>query len=84
MSEHVEIKHRIQQLKRSEFETILEESMLTVSEKEVMRDIYLNHVFMDYIADRCGYHVNTIRKIHLKCLDKLKNAVLSLDKTGIS
>ena len=56
MTKHIQIKHKIKSINRkSDFNSLLEESMLNETEKKMMRMYYEENKQIDYIADCLGY-----------------------------
>ena len=76
MTEHMKVKKRVQKIdKRSTFNSILEDSMLSEKEKEMMKMYYIEKKSFDYIADEMGYSKAGILKMHKRALNKLENLI---------
>ena len=74
MSKHIEIKHKIKNINRkTDFYSLLEESMLSDLEKQIMNMFYVENKSIDYIADVLGYSPQGIKKIHKRILNKLES-----------
>lgn len=58
------LKPKIKMLKRSEFEALLDNTMLSSEEKEFARLYYIEDKDINYIADMYGYEASTIMKKH--------------------
>lgn len=73
MTEHMMIKKKVQKIgKKSDFNEILENSLLNDREKEMMTMYYIERKDMDYIADIMGYSKAGIIKMHKRCLNKIE------------
>ena len=73
MTEHMMIKKKVQKIgKKSDFNEILENSLLNDREKEMMTMYYIERKDMDYIADIMGYSKAGIIKMHKRCLNKIQ------------
>lgn len=74
MSEHMDIKHKVKKINsKSSFVGMLEDSMLSDNEKDMMRMHYIEHKDFDYIADTLGYTKAGIIKMHARILKKLES-----------
>ena len=72
MSKHLDIKHKVKQIKRrSTFNEIIEDCMLNEKEKQMLKMYYLENKTLDYIADEIGYSKSGIIKMHNRSLQKL-------------
>ena len=74
MTKHMEVKHEVQKITKTAFNGILEEAMLSESEKSMMRMHYIERKDLGYIADTLGYSKAGILKMHqgiLKCIESL-------------
>lgn len=72
MTKHIEIKHKIQSInKRSTFESIVNDSMLSDVEKQMLKMYYVDRKSFDYISDELGYSKAGILKMHKRVLNKL-------------
>lgn len=73
MSKHIEIKHKLQLVgSKFKFEEILEDSMLSETEKQFMKMFYVEQKDIQYIADTLGYSKNGISKMHRRILNKIE------------
>ena len=73
MTEHMMIKKKVQKIgKKSDFNEILENSLLNDREKEMMTMYYIERKDMDCIADIMGYSKAGIIKMHKRCLNKIE------------
>ena len=73
MTEHMILKKKVQKIgKKSDFNEILENSLLNDREKEMMTMYYIERKDMDYIADIMGYSKAGIIKMHKRCLNKIE------------
>ena len=74
MSTHLEIKHKVKQIKRrSTFNEIIEDCMLSEKEKQMLKMYYIENKTLDYIADELGYSKAGIIKMHKRSLQKLES-----------
>lgn len=72
MSEHIETKHKIQNIYSVKtFEELLENCTLTEDDKTIMRLYYLKGKDLRFIADELGFAESTIKRRHKKILSKL-------------
>lgn len=72
MSEHIETRHKIQNLcSVKTFEELLNCCILTEEDKHLMRLHYLQGKDFRYIADELGFAESTIKRHHRKILSKL-------------
>lgn len=73
MSKHLEIKHKVKQInRRSTFNEIIEDCMLSDKEKQMLKMYYLENKTLDYIADELGYSKAGVIKMHKRSLQKLE------------
>lgn len=73
MTKHVEIKHKIKSINnKTTFEDILENSMLSDTEKKMMRMYYVDNKSITFIADELGYSSQGILKMHKRILKRLE------------
>lgn len=73
MSKHLEIKHKVKQIKRrSTFNELIEDCMLSDKEKQMIKMYYLENKTLDYIADELGYSKAGVIKMHKRSLQKLE------------
>ena len=74
MSKHLEIKNKVKQIKRrSTFNELIEDCMLSDKEKQMLIMYYLENKTLDYIADEIGYSKAGIIKMHKRSLQKLES-----------
>lgn len=74
MTKHIETKHKIKSINRkTDFNSLLEESMLNETEKKMMIMHYVEDKQLDYIADVLGYSEQGIIKMHKRILKKLES-----------
>jgi len=74
MTKHIQIKHKIKSINRkSDFNSLLEESMLNETEKLMMKMYYEENKQVDYIADCLGYSPQGIVKMHKRILNRLES-----------
>jgi DNA-directed RNA polymerase specialized sigma subunit len=74
MTKHIELKHKVKNINRkTDFNSLLEESMLSEIEKKIMVMYYLENKQMNYIADELGYSEQGIIKMHKRILNKLES-----------
>ena len=74
MSQHIEIKHKIKNINRkTDFNSLLEESMLSDVEKQMMNMYYVENKSINIIADELGYSPQGIIKMHKRILNKLES-----------
>lgn len=73
MGKHIELKHKVQNInRRSTFNEMIEDSMLTDKEKEMLRMYYLEGKTLNFIADELGYSEAGIKKMHKRSLKKIE------------
>lgn len=74
MTKHIFLKHKVKNINRkTDFNSLLEESMLSEIEKKIMIMHYLENKQMNYIADELGYSEQGIIKMHKRILNKLES-----------
>lgn len=74
MTKHIELKHKVKNINRkTDFNSLLEESMLSKIEKKMMVMYYLENKQINYIADELGYSEQGIIKMHKRILNKLES-----------
>ena len=72
MTEHIKLKHKVKQIgSKTTFMEMLDNSMLSSTEKRVMTMYYLQEHTLTYIADILGYSEQGIVKVHKRALKKL-------------
>jgi DNA-directed RNA polymerase specialized sigma subunit len=73
MTHHIDIKHKVQQIpSKLEFNSLLENSMLSDKEKQLMQMYYVEHKDFGYIADELGYSKAGIIKMHKRILKRIE------------
>lgn len=73
---HRRAKNKVKSInKRSTFNSILEDSMLSETEKELMKMYYIDQKSLDFIADELGYSKAGILKMHKRALKKIENLI---------
>lgn len=73
MTKHIETKHKIQKCKKTEFNEMLDEAMLSENERSMMHMYYVEKKSLDYIADMLGYSKAGILKMHKRTLEKIES-----------
>ena len=74
MSKHIEIKHKVKNINRkADFNNLLEESMLSDTEKQMMVKFYVENKSIDIIASELGYTPQGILKMHKRILKKIES-----------
>lgn len=74
MTKHIEIKHKIKKINRkADFYQLLDESMLSGIERQMMLKYYVENKPMDCIADELGYSLQGILKMHKRILKHLES-----------
>lgn len=74
MTKHIQTKHKIQNINRkTDFNELLEQSMLNKTEKQMMKMYYEENKQMDLIADELGYSEQGIIRMHKRILKKLES-----------
>ena len=76
MTSHMKVKKKVQKInKKSTFNSILDDSMLSDKEKEMMRMYYVERKSFDFIADELGYSKAGILKMHKRALNKIEDLI---------
>lgn len=74
--ERMEAKNKLRNIiLKTEFESLLEDYVLTDEDKELMRLHYLKGKDFRFIADALGYSEITIKKRHAKILTKISKLI---------
>lgn len=73
MTKHIEVKHKVQKIRRTEFNEMLNEAMLSKNEETMMRMYYVEKRDLGYIADTLGYSKAGILKMHKRILEKMES-----------
>lgn len=70
---YLKVKHKIQQIpSKIEFNSLLENSMLSEKEKKLMQLYYVEKKPFDYIADELGYSKAGVIKMHQRILKRIE------------
>lgn len=73
---HRKAKSKVKSInKRSTFSSILDDSMLSDSEKQMMRMYYIEQKSFDFIADELGYSKAGILKMHKRALKRIESLI---------
>ena len=70
-SEHIETKHKIQDLRYNDFNSLIDSCLIPEEDKQILRMIYVENKTLSYIGDVLGYSESTIKTKHRKLLKKL-------------
>ena len=77
MSKHIETRKKVQGIASiSTFNDLIEKTILSDSEKQVLILHYLENKDFCFIADMLGYSESTIKRKHKKALSKLSKILL--------
>ena len=71
MSEHIDTKHKIKDLRYNDFNYLIDSCLISDEEKKILRMIYVEDKTLSYIGDVLGYSESTIKTRHRKLLKKL-------------
>lgn len=73
---HKKIKSKLKSIgKKSTFNSVLEDSMLSEVEKQMMKMYYLEQKSFDFIADELGYSQAGILRMHKRALKKIESLI---------
>ena len=73
MTRHIDTKRKIQQIpSKIEFNSLLENAMLSDKEKKLMRLYYVDKKSFDCIADELGYSTAGVVKMHQRILKHIE------------
>lgn len=72
MTKHIELKHKVQGYRKTDFVQLLDEAMLKENECQMMKLYYIDGKEINFIADALGYSEVGIRKMHKRVLKKLE------------
>ncbi len=76
MTDHIKTRHKIKAIdKISTFEALLNECVLSDTDKEILRLHYIQEKDFCYIADTLGFSEVTIKQRHRKALKKLSSLI---------
>ena len=74
MTKHIELRRKVKNINRkTDFDSLINESMLNETEKLMMVMYYVDNKTIDYIADVLGYSPQGIIKMHKRILKKLES-----------
>lgn len=74
-SEHINIKHKILEKDKFEFETLIDRMMLSEQEERMMRLYYIKHKTFNQIADELGYSEVGIARMHQRIIKKIRKYI---------
>lgn len=76
MSKHIETRRKVKAIHSvSEFNILLENTILTEDEKALMRMHYLEKKDFRFIGDKLGYAEITMKRWHAKILEKISSVL---------
>lgn len=73
MTDHIKTKHKIQEAGKTTFTKLLDEAMLSDTEKTMMQMYYIDKKTITYIADILGYSEQGILRMHKRVLRKIES-----------
>ena len=72
MTDHIKIKHKLKEIASIvDFDTLLDQSTLSDTDKRILRLHYLEEKDFRYIGDTLGFSEYTIKQRHRKALKKI-------------
>lgn len=71
VTDHIKTKHRIQDLRYDDFNSLIQSCMMSDEDRDILRMIYCENKNLAYIGDMLGYSESTIKTKHRKLLKKL-------------
>lgn len=74
-SEHINVKHKILEKDKFEFETLIDRMMLSEQEEKMMRLYYIKHKTFNQIADELGYSEVEIARMHQRIIKKIRKYI---------
>lgn len=74
-SEHINVKHKILEKDKFEFETLIDRMMLSEQEEKMMRLYYIKHKTFNQIADELGYSEVGIARMHQRIIKKIRKYI---------
>lgn len=74
-SEHINVKHKILEKDKFEFETLIDRMMLSEQEERMMRLYYIKHKTFNQIADELGYSEVGIARMHQRIIKKIRKYI---------
>ena len=73
MTEHMKTKNKIKQIgSKIEFNTLLDNIILSDTERQMMQLYYIERKDFEYIADSLGYTKAGIQKMHQRILKRIE------------
>ncbi len=73
MTEHMKTKNKIKQIgSKIEFNTLLDNIILSDTERQMMQLYYVERKDFEYIADSLGYTKAGIQKMHKRVLKRIE------------
>lgn len=73
MTEHIKTKKKIKQIgSKIEFQSLLDDAILSDKERQMMELYYVQRKDFDYIADTLGYSKAGIQKMHQRVLKRIE------------
>lgn len=74
MTNHIKTKHKIQSIgSKMKFNELMDELILSDTEKQLMQMFYVEKKDMNYIADTLGYSKQGIIKMHRRILKRIED-----------
>lgn len=73
MTDHISLKHRIENMRKSEIRALLDDVVLSEDERSIMELIYIEKKPLGYVADVMGYSESGIKKIHCRIIKRINN-----------
>lgn len=70
-SKHIKTKNTIKDLEKADFLTLIDRLMLSETEEQMMKMIYMKRKTMNQIADELGYSEAGIIKAHQRIIKKI-------------
>ena len=74
-SEYINVKHKILEKDKFEFETLIDRMMLSEQEEKMMRLYYIKHKTFNQIADELGYSEVGIARMHQRIIKKIRKYI---------
>lgn len=71
MSQHIDSKHKIQDLRYDDFNSLIDSCLISNENKQILRMIYVENKPLAYIGDILGYSESTIKTRHRKLLKQI-------------
>lgn len=73
MTEHIRRKHILEGMSRTEIEKLLDETVLSEEERELMTLLYLKRKPLGYVADIMGFSESGTKKMHQRIIKRMTN-----------